>query len=131
MEALREEPRTMVFYEAPHKLISTLRDMADAWGDRRISLVRELTKIHEEIVRTTLFQAVEQFADGHAKGEFVLIVEGAKPAPSQQLSPEDGAARARGWMEQGLSASEAAKRAAMEFGLRKGDIYKLLIKNLD
>lgn len=127
LEALREEPRTMVFYEAPHKLISTLQDMAKTWGDRRIALVREITKIHEEVIRTTLFQAAEAYADGHAKGEFVLIVEGAGPDETPERSPEDGAACARRWMEEGLSASEAAKRAAAACGLRKGDIYKLLI----
>lgn len=125
---VRNEPRTMVFYEAPHKLPTTLADMLAAWGDRRIALVRELTKMHEEVLRTTLSEAAARYADGGAKGEFVLVVEGA-PAPAREIGTlEDAAELAAGYLEDGLSASEAAKQAAADTGLKKGDIYRELLK---
>lgn len=126
LEEVRHERRTMVFYEAPHKLPDTLRDMLQAWGDRRLALVRELTKMHEEVLRTTLSQAAQQFADGGAKGEIVLVIEGA--APEQEALPtlEDAVALARAYTAQGLSASEAARRAAQETGCKKGEIYRAM-----
>jgi 16S rRNA (cytidine1402-2'-O)-methyltransferase len=128
LEEVRTERRTMVFYEAPHKLSSTLNDMLAAWGDRRIALVRELTKIHEEVIRTTLAQAAARYADGSAKGEFVLVIEGA-PAPQKtEFVLEDGVAIARSLIESGLSASEAAKQAAADTGFKKGEIYKAILK---
>ncbi len=130
LEALKQERRTMVFYEAPHKLTATLRDMAAAWGNRRIALVRELTKIHEEVLHTTLEAAAAWYEANTARGEFVLIIEGAPPAAAQ-CAPETALARAREWVEQGASPSEAAKRAAAEYGLRKGDVYKLLTQGPD
>lgn len=129
-EHLREvcqERRTMVFYEAPHKLASTLRDMLDAWGDRRIAIVRELTKLHEEVLRTTLAQAVQQYAEGGLKGEIVLVIEGAAaPAQSETVSLEDALALARSLAQEGRPASEAAKLAATQTGHKKGEIYRLL-----
>ena len=120
---VRDERRTMIFYEAPHKLAATLADMLEAWGDRRVVLVRELTKIHEEILRTTLSEACGRYEDGGAKGEFVLIVEGA-PEPAPAAGEEDAVSLARALMEEGLSASEAAKRAAAETGRKKSEIYR-------
>ena len=127
LDSLRDEPRTLVFYEAPHKLVATLSDLLVTLGDRRVALVRELTKIHEEVVRTTLSQAVERYTAQPPRGEFVLIVEGAAPTEAPALTPEQAAALARGYVEEGLSTSEAAKRAAAETGLKKGDIYRLLL----
>ncbi len=128
LEEIRQEKRTMVFYEAPHKLRSTLQDMLDALGDRRISLVRELTKIHEEARLTTLSQAVEYYAETPPKGEFVLVIEGAKETSNSEDAPslEQAVALARALMAQGQSASTAAKEAANRTGHKKGDIYKLL-----
>ena len=127
LNEVKNERRTMIFYEAPHKLASTLADMLAAWGDRRISLVRELTKIHEEVIRTTLAEAAARYADGGARGEFVLVIEGA-PAPLQtEFAVEDGVDLARDLMQEGFSASEAAKQAAAETNLKKGDIYKALL----
>lgn len=124
LEAVENERRTMVFYEAPHKLAATLADMLEAWGDRRIALVRELTKVHEEVIRTTLAQAAARYADGGARGEFVLVVEGA-PAPEKtEFTLEDAVGIAAALIEKGASASDAAKRAAAETGLKKGDIYR-------
>jgi 16S rRNA (cytidine1402-2'-O)-methyltransferase len=122
-----EEPRMMVFYEAPHKLINTLRDLYAALGDRKIALCREITKLHEETVRTTLSQAVGLYDEEHPpKGEFVLVVEGAPPKEEEAASPEDAAALMRAYLDEGMSPTEAAKRAAKETGLRKSEVYKLV-----
>lgn len=127
LEAVKNEQRTMIFYEAPHKLAATLSDMLATWGDRRIALVRELTKIHEEVIRTTLSEATQRYADGGAKGEFVVVIEGAPAPQKSEYDLEDAVAMARGSLENGLSASEAAKQAAAETGWKKGDIYKALL----
>lgn len=121
---VQNERRTMIFYEAPHKLAATLTDMLEAWGDRRVVLVRELTKLHEEILRTTLSEAAKRYGNGGAKGEFVLIVEGAPQEESPACGEEDAVSLARALMEKGLSASEAAKRAAAETGRKKSEIYR-------
>ncbi|MBW7572809.1 16S rRNA (cytidine(1402)-2'-O)-methyltransferase [Caproiciproducens faecalis] len=128
LEEVKNETRTMIFYEAPHKLASTLSDMLAAWGDRRIALVRELTKIHEEVIRTTLSEAAARYADGGAKGEFVLVVEGAPKPEQEPFTLEDGVAFAKQYMEDGLSASDAAKQAAAETGIKKGLIYKAILQ---
>lgn len=126
LASLVAEPRTMIFYEAPHKLQNTLNDLLETLGDRRICLVRELTKIHEEVFPTTLAQAVAHYEQNAPRGEFVLIVEGAAPAEEKTLTAEQAAALARDLMADGLSASMAAKQIAAETGLKKGDIYRLL-----
>ncbi len=128
LEEIRLERRTMVFYEAPHKLRSTLQDLLDALGDRRISLVRELTKIHEETILTTLSQAVAHYEANPPRGEFVLIVEGAVEPEADAASPplDQAVDLARSLMAQGQSASLAAKEAASRTGHKKGDIYKQL-----
>ena len=124
LEELKNERRTIVFYEAPHKLAGTLSDLLAALGNRRIAVVRELTKIHEEVWRTTLSEASGRYADGGAKGEFVLVVEGA-PRPAETCGTlEEASAAARKYMAGGLSASEAAKRAAAETGRKKSEIYR-------
>lgn len=122
---LATQPCTIILYEAPHKLSATLRDLYGTLGDRKITIVRELTKIHEEIIRTTLAEAVEAYPENNLKGELVLILEGRKEA-TNTLSLEDAANRAREFMANGMSASNAAKMAAKESGLKKGDIYRLI-----
>ena len=126
MEQVKNETRTMIFYEAPHKLHACLRDMYAAWGDRRLAVVHELTKIHEEVIRTTLKAAAARYSEGNIKGEFVLVIEGAKPEVLQEgYTLEQAVEIAAGLMrEQGMSASEAAKTASQQTGLKKGDIYK-------
>ena len=126
IQRIVKEPRTMIFYEAPHKLGATLRDLAAALGDREIAIVRELTKIHEEVIRTTLCAAVEKYADGGLKGEIVLIIEGAKPEEKEKMTVEQAVEEAKRFVSNGDSASEAAKKAAKLSGLKKGDIYKLM-----
>ena len=94
--SLIHEKRTMVFYEAPHKLSATLRDMLQYLGDRRISIVRELTKVHEEVIRTTLAEAVKSYADDSIKGEIVLVIEGSNEAETSDSTLEDAVRTARG-----------------------------------
>ena len=123
---LKEETRTMVFYEAPHKLSHTLADLYQTFGDRRLSVVRELTKVHEQVIRTTLKDAVQRYAQDPLKGELVLIIEG-KPQERPQPCPFDQALLlAQEYTQQGMSTSEAAKTAAKFTGLKKGDLYKAL-----
>jgi len=128
LDSLREEVRTMVFYEAPHKLKTTLADLLAVLGDRRIALVREITKIHEEVIRTTLTEAVTRYTAEEPRGEFVIIVGGASPREKTAVTPEEAARMARGYMAEGMSPSEAAKTAAAECGLKKGEVYRLLIE---
>ena len=129
LQQLRQEPRTMVFYEAPPKLPATLQDLLDTLGDRRLALVRELTKLHEEVIRTTLSEAVERYRQQPPRGEFVLVVEGAAPVEEVAATPRQAAQLARELInEQGLSLSEAARQAAAQTGLKKGDIYRLLVQ---
>ena len=127
LQELIAEPRTMIFYEAPHKLLYTLRDMLETLGDRPVCLVRELTKLHEEACPTTLSVAVQRYEAAPPRGEFVLIVGGAQPQAAPRLTPADGARLAAELIEQGLSPSAAAKEAAAQTGCKKGDIYRLLM----
>ncbi len=131
LEELVDETRTMIFYEAPHKLRATLRDMSKVFGeDRRISLVRELTKIHEEVVITTLGKAAASAVEKEPRGEYVLVIEGKKVQSTDQasLTLEESVLLARRFAEEGLPLSQAAKQAASESGFAKSEIYKELVK---
>ena len=128
LQSLKNDPHTLVFYEAPHKLCRTLSDLYEVFGDRRIALVRELTKIHEEVFRTTLSGAIAHYAANPSRGEFVLVIEGA-PEDTGETEPmtlQEAVRMARQQMEQGASAAAAAKEAAALSGLRKNEIYRLL-----
>ncbi len=129
LEALASEQRTMVFYEAPHKLLTTLEDMAAVFGgDRPISLCRELTKLHEEVVRTTLAGAIALYTENPPKGEFVLVIAGA-PEPEKLLPTAlDAAARVSALMAQGLSRKDAVKQAAKELDLPKNAVYEAALQ---
>ena len=126
--SLQKEPRTMIFYEAPHKLPATLRDMLEVFGDRELALVRELTKLHEEVIRTTLAAAAERFAAEAPRGEFVVIVGGAPQVKQTAFTAEQAAALARDYVAEGMSASAAAKAAAAETDVKKSEIYRLLVE---
>lgn len=118
----------MIFYEAPHKLLSTLKDLRDTFGaERRISLCRELTKRHEEVRRTTLGEAVDWYEENQPKGEFVLIVEGAEPAEEEPISLEEGVRRARELYASGVRMKDAVKQVAKETGLPKNELYQLSV----
>ena len=134
LDALRTEQRTMIFYEAPHKLTATLADLAKTFGpDRRIALCRELTKLHEEVRRTTLAQAAAWYAQNPPRGEFVLVVEGVPEAgdTSEQAGPEAGLARVEALLAQGLSLRDAARQAAAETGVPKNRLYQLALQKSD
>ncbi len=126
LNELKDEKRTMIFYEAPHKLPATLKDMLAAFGDRRAALVRELTKIHETVFRTTLSGAAEYYEQNPPKGEFVLIIEG-KQEEEEVCSLENAAELAKKLMNGGSSLSSAAKEAAEATGVKKSEIYKILL----
>ena len=129
LDSLRKEQRTMIFYEAPHKLVNTLEDMAAVFGaDRPISLCRELTKLHEEVVRTTLGEAIEKYNENPPKGEFVLVVAGAPEEVKESATADDAAARVAQLMEEGLSRKDAIKRTAIELDLPKNVVYEAALK---
>lgn len=124
LESLKNEQRTMIFYEAPHKLVATLADLQEAFGaDRPISLCRELTKLHEEVFRTTLAQAIAHYQQDPPKGEFVLVVAGAQPVAAEKATATDAAARVRQLMDEGLSRKDAVKQTAKELDLPKNAVY--------
>lgn len=124
LEALRNEERTMIFYEAPHKLPATLCDLRETFGpERRVSLCRELTKLHEEVIRTTLAAAAEHYAQNTPKGEFVVIVEGASPFEAEEITPEQAFEQVERLCGEGLSLRDAVRQCAKETGLAKNKIY--------
>ncbi len=125
---IADEKRTMVFYEAPHKLARTLADLYATLGDRRVALIKEMTKIHESVERTTLGAAAEKYAEADIKGEYALVIEGKKDEPAQRPDFEEAVKLARSYTAQGEPASAAAKRAAAQTGYKKGDIYAAMQK---
>ena len=127
LESLLAERRTMIFYEAPHKLAATLKDFYETFGDRRLTIARELTKVHEEIIRTTTEEASRRFTDGSLKGEIVLVLEGKKDAESAAVTLADAVAYAQKLIDGGMRPTDAAKEAAAMAGLKKNDIYKELM----
>ena len=124
LNEVKDEKRTMVFYEAPHKLLATLKDMQTVFGDREIALARELTKLHEEVKLTTLSEAQKFYEENSPRGEYVIIVSGKEEEAEKEYSLEDGIKLAKELMQKGESASAAAKEAANITGLKKGDIYR-------
>lgn len=132
LKSLSDEERTMIFYEAPHKLRATLRDMLHYLGDRRIALVREMTKIHEDVFRTTLSEAVAFYEQNNPRGEYVLIVEGKKPSAENPPADGENADRTQDAVElvnqyitNGMTRPEAVKLAAKETGVNRSMLYKM------
>ena len=129
LEALAGEQRTMIFYEAPHKLRNTLEDLQKAFGgDRRISLCRELTKLHEEVIRTSLSGAVEYYREQDPRGEYVLILEGAAPTETAEVTLEDALVLVEAKIAAGMSRKDAVKEAAKETGIPKNALYDAATK---
>ena len=127
LRSLQNERRTMIFYEAPHKLPATLRDLLDAFGERKLSIVREITKLHEEIIRTTTSYAADHYADGSVKGEIVLVLEGKKQEePEESYTLADAVGIAQRLIAEGVKTTDAAKQAAAVTGCKKNEIYKEL-----
>lgn len=128
LEALRDEKRTMIFYEAPHKLQNTLSDMLEYFGDRKISLCRELTKIYEEVLRMTLSEAIEYYNQKTPKGEFVLVVEGKAQEKSEGITLEEALLQVEKLVEMGEKPVNACKEVAKANNLKKSDLYSAFCK---
>ena len=127
LERLKTEERTLIFYEAPHHLRGTLEELLGAFGpDRPLSLCRELTKLHEEILRLTLGEAVAYYRANEPRGEYVLVLGGTE-ARTEAVSPEQAAARARALIAGGLRTKDAVKQAAEETGVAKNALYALVV----
>ncbi len=127
LESLLGETRTMIFYEAPHKLPNTLKDLYNTFGERKLTIARELTKLHEEIIRTTTKEAIDNYADGTLKGEIVLILEGKTAEVADEYTLADAVAMAQKFITDGMKPTDAAKEASKITKIRKNDIYKELI----
>ena len=124
LESLRNETRTMIFHEAPHKLRPTLADFCETFGPgRRVALCRELTKLHEETRRCTLGEAAEYYRDHDPRGEYVLVVAGAEPKEDAAVTLEEGAAQVLALVEAGARLKDAAREVAEHTGLSKNDLY--------
>ncbi len=133
LKSIREDTRTLVFYEAPHKLIHTLRDLREAFGNRRIVLARELTKKFEQIIRCTLDEAIEKYGAEPPKGEFVLILEGEDEKLLEETRAESWNSisleeHLRKYLDSGLARKEALKKVAEDRGLSKRDVYNSLLE---
>ena len=122
------EVRTMVFHEAPHKLRPTLSDMLEILGDRPIALCRELTKLHEETMRTTLQGAVDHYRDNEPRGEYVLVVGGAQRREGPAMTMEEGVARVLVLREGGMRMKDAVRQVSADTGLNKNDLYDAALK---
>ncbi|PYG89195.1 16S rRNA (cytidine1402-2'-O)-methyltransferase [Ruminiclostridium sufflavum DSM 19573] len=133
LRRLENETRTIIFYEAPHKLAYTLKDIYNALGDRRIALARELTKIHEEVVRCSIGEAMEKYKTEPPKGEFVLIVEGQKQdvlkdSAREKYSEISIEEHVQTYVKEGMTKKEAVKKAAEDRGISKRDVYNAVMK---
>lgn len=126
LEEVKNYKNTMIFYEAPHKLISTLEDMLKYFGDRKISLCRELTKVYEEVIRTTLSGAVEYYRDKSPKGEYVLVIEGKPESDEPECTLEQAVEMVRNLVSEGEKTSAACKIIAQETGYRKSELYQII-----
>lgn len=128
LDEVKNERRTMIFYEAPHKLVATLQDMLTYFGNRNIALCKELTKLHETVFRTTLSDALEYFKENQPRGEYVLIIEGAPEAEEQPMDINQAVEIAKELMRRGMSASQAAREAADTTGVKRREIYAKMIE---
>lgn len=127
LDALREERRTMIFYEAPHKLLRTLEDFLAYFGDRDVALCRELTKLHEEIIRTTVSGALDLYRETPPRGEYVLVLRGAEEKHGPEMTPEQALELLERYRAQGSSLKEAARLASSDTGFSKNELYSLAI----
>lgn len=128
LKELRPLTQTLIFYEAPHKLKTTLNDLYEMLGDRRISLCRELTKVHEEVLRGKISDMIALYSEKEPRGEYVLIVEGAAAEANSDITTKQAAEMAQELIDKGAKASEACKEIAKKTGLPKSEIYRELQK---
>ena len=125
---LAAEQRTMVFHEAPHKLRPTLADMLELLGDRPVALCRELTKLHEETIRTTLSGAVALYREKEPRGEYVLVVAGAPRQEAPALTLAEGVAMVQSLRQQGQRMKDAVRRVAEDTGLSRNELYQAALQ---
>ena len=132
LDEIKEMSHTLIFYEAPHKLITTLKDLYEAFGDRRISLVKEITKIHEKVIRTTLKESQSLFEDNSPKGEFVLVVEGfnERVKPTEEITDEYILSYVKHLIDTGIDKKSAIKQTAQELNIQKRTVYSLVTEVL-
>lgn len=123
LEMLKGETADMVFYEAPHKLKNTLSDLKSAFGERKIALCRELTKVHEEVIRTTIGGAIDYYSANEPKGEYVLVVGGADNSGGEEITLEQAVEQVKRLIEMGERPVDACKAVAKETPYRKGELY--------
>ena len=128
LEALKAETRTSILYEAPHRLMRTLTELYEALGDRELAVCRELTKLHEETLRTTLSETIRHFTQTPPKGEFVLVLSGAPEQTAPALTETEALDRVRALQSEGLSCKDACKQVAKETGMSKNALYALAVK---
>ena len=136
LDEVKNDTRTLIFYEAPHKLLRTLNDMSKVFGDRKIALVREITKIHEEVKRTTLFEAVKFYTENPPKGEFVLVIEGKS---YEELSEEKAeefenisvTEQINALIGERIDKKDAIKQVAVLRNMKKRDVYNEYVKNTE
>ncbi|WP_044975795.1 16S rRNA (cytidine(1402)-2'-O)-methyltransferase [Ruminococcus sp. HUN007] len=126
LEEVKDNKNTMIFYEAPHKLVSTLEDMHEYFGDRRISLCRELTKVYEEVIRTTLSGALEYYSEKSPKGEYVLVIEGKPESDEPECTIELALEMVRRLVDEGEKTISACKKVAKETGYKKSELYQMI-----
>lgn len=127
LAGVKNDTHTLIFYEAPHKLKNTLADMRSVFGaDRKIALARELTKVHEEVMRCTIGEAVEYYSENNPRGEYVLVIEGAREAETEEEAFWDNLSiteHVEKYIAEGMSSKDAVKKAAEDRGLPKRDVY--------
>lgn len=129
LETLAKEERTLIIYEAPHKLVGTLEDLYKYFGERKITLCRELTKLNEEIFRTTIYNAIETYNEKSPRGEYVLIIEGAQENTETDEYPEDISSHVKAYEDSGLKRMDAIKAAAKDRGISKSEAYSMLLES--
>ncbi|MHB1316119.1 MAG: 16S rRNA (cytidine(1402)-2'-O)-methyltransferase [Christensenellales bacterium] len=129
LQALKSESRTVVFYEAPHRIGKTLRELADCFGDRQGAIVREISKIHEETLRMTLEKLAELYVEKEAKGEFVLVVEGAGENKEPPTDMEDARNVVKGFLACGMSKKDAVKETARILHISRNELYNAVARN--
>lgn len=129
LASLLDEERTMIFHEAPHKLLTTLEDLSAAFGpDRPVALCRELTKLHEEAIRTTLGQALDRYRETAPKGEFVLVVAGRPPRQEAAMTLEEAVERVLTLRDGGMRLKDAVRQVAADTGLSKNELYSAALE---
>lgn len=127
LEEVKNNKNTMIFYEAPHKLVSTLKDMLEYFGDRKISLCRELTKVYEEVIRTTISGAVEYYEEKSPKGEYVLVIEGKPESDEPECTVDDAVEMVKKLVSEGEKTITACKKIAAETGYKKSELYQIIV----